>query len=376
MPDPFGEEPGGRLYRTGDLGRWRADGSIEYVGRVDHQVKIRGYRIELGEIEAQILAHPGVREAVVMVRGDQGIKRLVGYVVPSEGASGLEELKAALRRALPEHMVPSELVALEQMPRTPNGKVDRKLLPEPERVQREYVEPQTVVEKRLAEIWQEVLGVPRVGMTDSFFELGGHSLLAIRVVSRIKDSLDVELTVRHVFEAIDLRALAASAEMERREPAEDGSREIDKAFMDAVEELEALSPEELARCSRTNDRSRNRWRAGRVLMKDKNSVIGGMSADKRKALALLLKKKGVNLFAHMPIPRVDRATPIPLSYAQQRLWFLAKLTPERERTTSPGRCGCAARWTWARSGGASRRWSRGTRRCGRRSTSRVGAACR
>jgi acyl carrier protein len=246
VPDPFGEEAGGRLYRTGDLGRWREDGAIEYVGRVDHQVKIRGYRIELGEIEAQILSHPGVREAVVMVRGEHGNNRLVGYVVPSEGSSGLEELKGALRRALPEHMVPSEIVTLEQMPRTPNGKVDRKRLPETERVQREYIEPRTIVEKRLAEIWQEVLGVPRVGMTDSFFDLGGHSLLAIRIVSRIKDALDVELTVRHVFEAIDLQALAASAEMVRREPSEDRGRTVDKAIMDAMEELEALSPEELA----------------------------------------------------------------------------------------------------------------------------------
>ncbi|MBM0108954.1 non-ribosomal peptide synthetase, partial [Steroidobacter sp. S1-65] len=179
--DPFSADAQARMYKTGDLGRWRADGSIEYLGRNDHQVKIRGFRIELGEIEAQLANQASVKDAVVIAREDApGEKRLVGYVT-SRGAQppSVEELRAHLKAVLPEYMVPSAFVVLSSLPLTPNGKLDRRALPAPELdayVSREYEAPQGEVEEVLAGIWQELLHVERVGRQDNFFELGGHSL--------------------------------------------------------------------------------------------------------------------------------------------------------------------------------------------------------
>ncbi|MDX8130471.1 amino acid adenylation domain-containing protein, partial [Methylomonas sp. OY6] len=189
IPDPFGQ-PGSRLYKTGDLVRYRQDGNIDYLGRIDHQVKIRGFRIELGEIEAQLLKQVDVKDAVVVAREDQpGDKRLVAYVVPQAEATEAEQaiverLKVTLRQHLPDYMVPSAFVVLEAMPLSANGKLDRKQLPAPdlsEQLKKTYVAPRTNTERVLAEIWQEVLGVEQVGIEDDFFELGGHSLLATQL---------------------------------------------------------------------------------------------------------------------------------------------------------------------------------------------------
>ncbi|HEX2203314.1 MAG TPA: amino acid adenylation domain-containing protein, partial [Longimicrobium sp.] len=193
VPDAFATEAGARLYRTGDKVRWRTDGALEYLGRLDEQVKIRGLRIELGEIEAAIRRHEGVTDCVVVARADAaGEKRLVAYVV---GEAEADALKTALRRSLPEYMVPSAFVFLDALPLSPNGKLDRKALPAPEfgGAAERYVAPRTEVEEALAGVWAEVLRLERVGVEESFFDLGGHSLLATRVVSRVREVLRVEL---------------------------------------------------------------------------------------------------------------------------------------------------------------------------------------
>jgi amino acid adenylation domain-containing protein len=209
LPDPFGAESGARLYRTGDLVRWLADGTLEFLGRLDHQVKVRGFRIELGEIEAALASLAGVREAVVTAREEaSGDRRLVAYVVGEVAADALRE---SLRERLPDYMVPATFVTLAALPLTPNGKVDRKALPAPEWQgdARSYVAPRTPVEEVLAGIWTGLLGLERVGAADHFFDLGGHSLLATRLVSRLRTAFNVELPVRDLFEAPTLAALAA-----------------------------------------------------------------------------------------------------------------------------------------------------------------------
>ena len=192
--DPFAAEPGARMYRTGDLGRWLADGNIEFLGRNDFQVKVRGFRIELGEIEARLHEHPGVGEAVVIAREDAaGEKRLVAYYTAgSRGESaGAEQLRAHLSAVLPEHMVPAAYVRLHELPRTPNGKLDRHSLPAPEISPGPgYEPPQGRIESELAQIWAELLQLERVGRHDDFFALGGHSLLGMRLVVRLRQSLN------------------------------------------------------------------------------------------------------------------------------------------------------------------------------------------
>ncbi|MBV9108432.1 MAG: amino acid adenylation domain-containing protein, partial [Gemmatimonadetes bacterium] len=215
VPDPFSAEGGARLYRTGDRARWRADGAIEYLGRLDFQVKVRGFRIELGEIEAVLRRHEGVTDCVVVARADAGEPRLVAYVV---GGAPAEALRAHVRRSLPEYMVPAAFVFLDALPLTPNGKLDRKALPAPDfapAVER-YVAPRTPVEEVLAGIWAEVLRLERVGVEESFFELGGHSLLATRVVSRVRGVFAVELPLRALFEGPTVAELAGRVEEMRR----------------------------------------------------------------------------------------------------------------------------------------------------------------
>ncbi|MGE6764045.1 non-ribosomal peptide synthase/polyketide synthase, partial [Corallococcus interemptor] len=211
VPEPFGP-PGGRMYRTGDRVRYRTDGRLEYLGRIDFQVKVRGFRIELGEIEAALRRAPGLKDAVVVAKGEAADKRLVAYVTPKAEASlEVEALKAHLRQGLPEYMVPSAFVVLDALPLNSNGKVDRKALPEPEAQQsgNSYEAPRTETEAKLASIWAEVLRLPQVGVKDSFFELGGHSLLATQVVSRVRAELGVELPLRALFESSTVEALAA-----------------------------------------------------------------------------------------------------------------------------------------------------------------------
>jgi acyl-coenzyme A synthetase/AMP-(fatty) acid ligase/acyl carrier protein len=214
VADPFRPETGGRMYRTGDLVRWRADGNLDYLERVDTQVKIRGYRIELGEIETLLEQDASVRQAVVIVREDvPGDKRLVGYVVPTAAAGvSVQALKDQLRKTLPAYMVPTLLVTLDHLPLTPNGKVDRKALPstaetQPERT-RQIVIPRTEVERQIAAMWQDVLKLEAVGVTDNFFDLGGHSLLILQVHSRIRQTFETELSVAQMFQYPTVEALA------------------------------------------------------------------------------------------------------------------------------------------------------------------------
>jgi amino acid adenylation domain-containing protein len=252
VPDPFGGA-GERLYRTGDLTRLLPDGRIDYLGRIDHQVKIRGFRIELGEIETALAAHPEVRETVVTARNDLPEGRaLVAYVsAKGEGELDPQELRGFLRGRLPEPMVPARFVVLAALPRTPNGKVDRKALPRPEGgiAAAEYVAPRTPAERAVAEIWAELLGVERVGVHDNLFDLGGHSLLAIRFTSRLQRAFGVDLSLREIFRSPTVGGLAERLEATGRAPVQ------------------------------------------------------------------------------APIERAPRNAPLPLSYAQERLWFLAQLDP-------------------------------------------------
>jgi len=206
-----------RLYRTGDLVRRRADGALEYLGRIDQQVKIRGFRIELGEVEAALAALDGVSQAVVVARGTSADARLVAYVVPGEpGAPSAEDMRDALRRTLPDYMVPAHYVTLDAFPLTPNGKIDRRALPEPgaahAAVPRESVAPRTPLERTIAGVWATVLGLEHVGVEDDFFALGGHSLLAMRVVARLREVLAERVTIGALFESRTVAALAARLE--------------------------------------------------------------------------------------------------------------------------------------------------------------------
>ncbi|OBU85449.1 hypothetical protein MY55_16720 [Chromobacterium subtsugae] len=226
LADPF--RPGERMYRSGDLGRWLPDGSLQYLGRNDLQVKIRGQRLELGEIEAQLCRCDGVRDAVVVVREDTpGDKRLVAYLVPAAGAAPTAaQLREELARTLAEVMLPSAFVTLDALPMTPNGKVDRRALPavgQQDLALQAYEAPQGEIETAIAELWQELFAIDRVGRHDDFFALGGHSLLATRVASRLGKRFGIRLPMTTLFDSPALRALAArieAAQASLRAPAE------------------------------------------------------------------------------------------------------------------------------------------------------------
>ncbi|MGV9251183.1 non-ribosomal peptide synthase/polyketide synthase [Streptomyces sp. NPDC003697] len=216
VADPFGP-PGARMYRTGDLARWTAGGQLDYLGRADDQVKVRGHRIEPGEVEAALLDLPGLTAAaVVAVTDAHGHTRLAAYVVPAAGAArpASADLRAALRRTLPDHMVPSSFTVLDALPLTTSGKLDRRALPAPDpredEREREFVAPRTTGEETLARIWADVLGVPAVGVTDNFFELGGDSILSIQAVSRAR-AAGLHLSSQDVFRHQTVADLAAAA---------------------------------------------------------------------------------------------------------------------------------------------------------------------
>ncbi|MEE1866831.1 amino acid adenylation domain-containing protein [Pseudomonas auratipiscis] len=211
IPNPF-DNDGSRLYRTGDLARCTADGAIEYIGRIDHQVKIRGFRIELGEIEARLQALDGIRDAVVLAQPGPSGAQLVAYVVADDAQLEIAELKARLKASLPDYMVPAHVLLLERLPLTTNGKLDRKALPQPDSQaqQQVYTAPREGLEQQIAELWQQVLQVERVGREDDFFELGGHSLLVINLVSQLQLSLGLKVTPQEVFHHPVLGNFAAS----------------------------------------------------------------------------------------------------------------------------------------------------------------------
>ncbi|UZW58371.1 non-ribosomal peptide synthetase [Lysobacter enzymogenes] len=262
VPDPFGAEPGARLYRSGDLARWREDGELEFLGRADRQVKLRGFRIELEEIEAAAIAHPAVAEAAVVVREDGGGARLVAYFVARPGQKvSPAQLREHLGQRLPVYMVPAAAVALDALPLSPNGKLDRRALPAPAAGNGAgETGPRDPVEEIVAGIWGAVLGVERIGPHDDFFAIGGHSLLATRVAMRINESFGVELALRELFEA--------------------------------------PTPAELAARIRR---------------------LGGAGAE-----------RGAHAIARLP-----RGRPLPLSFAQQRLWFLDQLEPGKVNYNIP-----------------------------------------
>ncbi|HEX6292373.1 MAG TPA: amino acid adenylation domain-containing protein [Herpetosiphonaceae bacterium] len=216
VPDPFGATPGGRLYRTGDLARYLPDGNIEFLGRADHQVKIRGFRVEPGEVEVVLGRNPAIRECVVVARADTtGHHRLVAYVVPMETPGPTtSDLRLFLKQRLPDYMVPSVFVKLDALPLNTNGKVDRKALPAPDSARPElrdtYVAPRTELERKLAEIWMQAIGVQQVGVHDNFFELGGDSIITLQVVSRAAQA-GIHLTVKQVFDHATIAELATVA---------------------------------------------------------------------------------------------------------------------------------------------------------------------
>ncbi len=255
IPDPYGEA-GSRMYRTGDLARYRPDGDIEYIGRIDHQMKIRGFRIELGEIESQLQAQSEVRDAAVLAKAGAGGQQLVAYVVPTEGSLIEAEaeiqdafrsaLKSRLQAILPEYMVPAQYVLLASLPLTPNGKLDRKALPAPDWTGKAKHPPETEWERKLAQLWQEILGIEQIewiGREDSFFDLGGHSLLVMRLVAKLKSAWQLDLSIRDVFEH---PTLAAQAEVlgTLTESHADG-HDLMSDLADAFAELQAMSPEQL-----------------------------------------------------------------------------------------------------------------------------------
>ncbi|HLH61201.1 MAG TPA: amino acid adenylation domain-containing protein [Ktedonobacteraceae bacterium] len=231
IPNPFDansftasqSQGGTRLYKTGDLARYRPDGTLEFLGRIDHQVKLRGYRIELGEIETVLGQHPAVRDVVVVAREDvEGDKRLVAYVVlhPEESIS-FEELQRFVREKLPDYMVPSAGVFMKSLPLTPNGKLDRKALPVPDETRPvlavAYVAPRTPIEQELAAIWSEILGLERIGLHDDFFDLGGHSLLTVRLVSQIDKQFGKRLPLAAIFQGRTIEALAEMLSRQQHE---------------------------------------------------------------------------------------------------------------------------------------------------------------
>ncbi|QIR40546.1 amino acid adenylation domain-containing protein [Tolypothrix sp. PCC 7910] len=256
--NPFSQEQTARLYKTGDLAQYLADGNIEFLGRIDQQVKIRGYRIELGEIEFVLNQHTKIKEAIVIAREDEPTNQhLVAYIVPKVTSLTNKDLRQLLQAKLPDYMIPSAFVILAEFPLSPNGKVDRKALPAPEEIKSDgsetFVAPRTPVEEILANIWTEVLAIKQVGIHDNFFELGGHSILATQIVSRIRETLQVELMLRSLFESPTVAGLAAQIES---------------------------------------------------ILQDKQ-----------------------NLFVPPLLPRESHQE-IPLSFAQQRLWFFSQLEPD------------------------------------------------
>jgi amino acid adenylation domain-containing protein len=242
IANPFSDVEGEKLYKTGDLVRYRADGNLEFLGRVDNQIKIRGFRVELEEIEEALRCHVGVSDCVVTLREDtDGDKRLVGYVVAAKESVAISELRNSLKAKLPSYMVPAVFEMIESLPLMPNGKIDRRALPEPKATRPEpdelFVPPRTPLEAMMADAWQGVLKIDQIGIHENFFDLGGHSLLAAKVVSTVRSVLDIELCMVDVFEAPTIAGLAML--LNARGAQNDAQREL----LALLEELESLTEE-------------------------------------------------------------------------------------------------------------------------------------
>ena len=235
IPDPYAAAPGGRLYRTGDLARFLADGSIVFMGRLDQQVKLRGFRVELGEVQRALTSHPAVRDAVVIVRSDATLnKNLIAYIIAdTDSPPSVNELHRYLKEQLPEYMLPTAVVPLDEFPLNPNGKVNHEALPPVDRTTREldesFTAPRSEIEEVVAGIWANVLGLARIGATENFFELGGHSLLATKAVSQTKRTFKIDLPLRALFESPTVREFAAVIEARQR-----ASYELDEIPLEPV----------------------------------------------------------------------------------------------------------------------------------------------
>jgi amino acid adenylation domain-containing protein len=242
VPNPYGVKAGARMYRTGDLGRYREGGEVEYVGRADQQVKVRGFRIELGEIEEVMRGCEGVGEVVVDAKGEE--KVLVAYVVKEEGKEiRSKEVREYVRGRVPEYMVPGVIMEVEKIPLNANGKIDRKALPSPDKVQpknqAEYVAPRNIIEEAVAGIWKEILGVQQVSVQDNFFDVGGHSILAMRLLSRLRETFRVQLPVRYFFGAATVAELSQALVANETKPGrtEKIARLLSKVARMSTEEL-------------------------------------------------------------------------------------------------------------------------------------------
>jgi amino acid adenylation domain-containing protein len=248
IPDPFSSEPGARLYKTGDQCRYLPDGNIEYLGRIDHQVKIRGFRVELGEVESVLGQHPAVQESVVMVREDTpGNRRLVAYVIADTQEANLtSQLQTFLREQLPEYMLPSAFVLLDEFPLTANGKVDRRALPVPDKLRPEaeedYVGPRNAAEEIVTGIWMQVLDIEKVGVHHNFFRLGGHSLLATQVISRMRSAFQLELDQLPLRQLFETPTIAGLVEALTRIW---GGMDVIDNIAQTLKQLEQLSDEEV-----------------------------------------------------------------------------------------------------------------------------------
>jgi acyl carrier protein len=228
--NPFSTNADARMYRTGDLGRYLPDGSIEFLGRMDHQVKIRGFRIELGEIESVLCQHPGVRASVVLAREDTpGTKRLAAYVVAASPAPQASELREHLKKKLPDYMVPAAFTFLDKLPLTASGKVDMKALPAPEQqrpdatASRNFVPPQTEIERTIAREWEKMFG-GEVSIEENFFDLGGDSFLLVQMHSRLRKALNVEFPIVVLFEHPTVRSLAQHLSKPSEQAGETGDK--------------------------------------------------------------------------------------------------------------------------------------------------------
>ncbi|MCG6493952.1 phosphopantetheine-binding protein, partial [Kitasatospora sp. A2-31] len=215
-PDPHTDQPGARLYRTGDLTRWTTDGHLTYHGRTDHQIKIRGYRIETGEIETRLREHPHIHDAAVTTHHDRLIAYLTTTTDTTNPHTTTQHIREWLAERLPDYMVPTLLITLDELPRTVGGKTDRTRLPDPDDhrpdLAHDYTPPRNPTEQTIAEVWQEVLQLDRIGVHDNFFDLGGHSLLATRVAIRMRTAFGSDIGVRALFDGPTVARLATAVE--------------------------------------------------------------------------------------------------------------------------------------------------------------------